>query len=206
MSHVIELTDEQYEAYPSPYFILYAVADGVYAAISTPGTGTLGNAGIVDLGDATLVFDTFMSLSPARELLRAAERLIDKPVRYVVNSHYNADHINGNQVFPDAVIISSQGTRDLIATRGMKIMEEMRAHPEYPDEIAAQLAQAQDERTRRSLEIDLADTRALAASLPELELRLPSITFDDRLVVHGLHRTVELLTFGAGHTDSDGFM
>lgn len=182
------------------------VADGVYAAISTPGTGALGNAGLVDLGDAALVFDTFMSLPPARDLLQAAGRLIGKPVKFVFNSHYNYDHLFGNQVFSDATIMSTQGTRDLIATRGVAILEEIRAHPEYVEEVAAQLTQATDERVRRSLEMDLNDTRALEASLPELELRLSSITFDHRLTIHGAMRDVELLTLGGGHTDSDGFM
>ncbi|HLY32322.1 MAG TPA: MBL fold metallo-hydrolase [Ktedonobacterales bacterium] len=196
---------DQNEAYISPYFTLHTLADGVYAAIITPGTGAYGNAGIVDLGDATLVFDTFFTLQAAQSLRVAAERLTGRRVTYVVNSHYNSDHIHGNQVFTDAVVISTIGSRDLIATRGVKILAEMKAHPES-EEIAAQLAQAQDERTRRSLEIDLGEARALEASLPALELRLPSVLFERRLVIEGSRRRVELLSLGGGHTDSDVFL
>jgi cyclase len=192
--------------YESPYFTVQTVANGVYAAISLPGTGTLGNAGIVDLGDAALVFDTFMTLQSARDLMVATERLVGKPVKYVVNSHYNADHVNGNQIFADAVVISTPGTRELIATRGFDNLAEMRAHPEYAQDLATELAGTQDERRRRILEIDLGDTRALEACLPDLELRLPSVLFDRRLVIWGSGRHVELQTLGGGHTDSDAFM
>jgi cyclase len=194
------------DLYASPYFTVQRVGEGVYAVISVPGTGSLGNAGIVDLGDAALIFDTFLTLQAARDLLAATERLVGKPVKYVVNSHYNGDHVNGNQVFTDAVVIGTPGTRELIATRGFDNLAEMRAHPEYVQELATQLAQTQDERLCRSLEIDLGDTRTLETCLPVLELRLPSVLFDRRLVIWGSGRRIELQTLGGGHTDSDAFM
>ena len=49
------------------YFRLEEVANGVYAAVVTPGVGAMGNAGIVDLGDRTLVFDTFLTRAAARD-------------------------------------------------------------------------------------------------------------------------------------------
>lgn len=52
----------------SRHFELERVAEGVYAAIATPGAGALGNAAIVDLGGRTLVFDTFMTPQAAQEV------------------------------------------------------------------------------------------------------------------------------------------
>jgi cyclase len=53
---------------PSPdesrHFTLEPLADGVWAAIHRVGGWAVGNAGIVDLGDATLLFDAF--LTPTR--------------------------------------------------------------------------------------------------------------------------------------------
>ena len=49
------------------------VADGVYAAIAEEGGVATGNAGFVDLGGETLVFDTHVSLAAGRDLRRAAE-------------------------------------------------------------------------------------------------------------------------------------
>lgn len=49
----------------SQYFRIEQVADGAYAAIITPGTGAWGNAGIIDLGDRNVVFDTFATPAAA---------------------------------------------------------------------------------------------------------------------------------------------
>ena len=93
-----------------------------------------------------------------------------------------------------------------MATRGSDNLAEMRMHPEYLQELAKDLAEAQDAERRRSLEIELGDMRAVETCLPELELHLPALVFDSRLVIWGSARRVELLTLGGGHTDSDGFL
>ncbi|MCK9910301.1 MBL fold metallo-hydrolase, partial [Microbacteriaceae bacterium K1510] len=85
----------------SKYFRLNQVAEGLYAAIAVPGTGSLGNAGIVDLGDATLIVDTFGSIQAAEDLRLAAEQLTGRPAAYVFNTHWHGDHTYGNQVFAD---------------------------------------------------------------------------------------------------------
>src|SRR5262249_35839639 len=42
--------------------------------------------------------------------------------------------------------------------------------------------------------------------LPGLELRLPTVTFEERIVFHGAQRQAELLSYGGGHTVSDAFL
>src|SRR5689334_16492060 len=98
----------------SPYFHLEQLAEGVWAAIVARGTGAWGNAGIVALGERTLVFDTFLTSAAARDLRAAAEALTSQPVAYVVNSHYHMDHIHGNAVFDDATIIATEKTHERI--------------------------------------------------------------------------------------------
>ncbi|MCQ6265122.1 MBL fold metallo-hydrolase [Fictibacillus sp. WQ 8-8] len=43
-------------------------------------------------------------------------------------------------------------------------------------------------------------------AIPILKPVAPSITFTDRLVLHGTKRRAELLTYGGGHTDSDSIL
>jgi glyoxylase-like metal-dependent hydrolase (beta-lactamase superfamily II) len=43
-------------------------------------------------------------------------------------------------------------------------------------------------------------------AFPQLELRLPDYTFNDFVEIKGTKRTVEFLTFGGGHTDSDALL
>ncbi len=191
---------------PSPYFRLERLAEGVWAAIVERGTGAWGNAGIVALGDRTLVFDTFLTPAAARDLRAAAESLTGQPVAYVVNSHYHMDHIHGNAVFGDATIIATEKTRERIATRGAELVAQAFDLPEYLASLDAQIASAATPELRDDLLALQGDYRALDVALPELRLRLPDITFDQRLTLHGTQRAVEVVSYGGGHTSSDAFL
>ena len=169
----------------SPYFHLERVAEGVWAAIVVRGTGAWGNAGIVALDDGTLVFDTFLTPAAARDLRAAAEALTSQPVTYVVNSHYHMDHIHGNAVFSDAHIIATEKTRERIATRGAELLARRFALPETLADLDARIASAAPGELREDLAALRGDYRALDAALPDLALRLPDITFDQRLTLHG---------------------
>jgi len=84
---------------------IYEVAEDVFACI-TPNKGY----GWVDAGFITrgkgLFYDTFFDLPHAREMLAAYQELSGREYPgFVVNSHYNADHIFGNQLFPDSTVI-----------------------------------------------------------------------------------------------------
>lgn len=190
----------------SRHFHLKELAAGVYAAIIVPGTGAWGNAGIVDLGGAALVFDTFLTPAPARELRAAAETLTGSPVRYVVNSHYHMDHTYGNAEFPGALVVATETTRDLIAERGGELLENARAHPEFLEEFEAAMRAEPDPARRSDKALELGEWRALDAAVAELSLRLPDVTFGGRMVFHGSRRSAELLTYGGGHTPSDAFL
>jgi glyoxylase-like metal-dependent hydrolase (beta-lactamase superfamily II) len=83
-----------------PPFELKQVGPGVYAAIGGPMAGS--NAGFVVGDDGVLVIDTFFSPGAAEALLAAIRQTTDKPVRYVVNTHYHIDHVSGDAVFKAA--------------------------------------------------------------------------------------------------------
>ena len=194
----------------SRYFRLERLTDGIFAAIVVRGTGAWGNAGIVHLGDATLVFDTFVTPAPARELRAAAETLTGAPVRYVVNSHYHMDHTYGNAEFPDAVVIATATTRDLIAQRGGSLLERVQAdtHPEpgFLSQFEVAMRAEPDEARRADMAMELSEWRALHGAAPHMTLRLPDVTLAERLVLHGSRRSAELLSYGGGHTPSDAFL
>jgi len=140
----------------------------------------VGNAGLVDLGDGTLVFDTFWAPAAARGLAEAAERLGLGPVRIVVNSHWHADHVRGNQVFEAATIVSTGRTRELVATRGQERLAGLVQELETTEDVP----------------------RDVVAAVVEIELRLPDETFEERRDFGAC----ELLTFGGGHTESDAIL
>jgi cyclase len=78
------------------------IGDGVYAAASPDRSKGGSNSGFVVGSDSVLVVDTFVDLTPARELLAEIRKVTDLPVRFVVNTHYHLDHTGGNKVFAEA--------------------------------------------------------------------------------------------------------
>jgi cyclase len=192
----------------SKHFHLEQLAEGVYAAIATVEGGAVCNAGIIDLGDQLLIFDTFLTPQAARDLRAAAERLVGRPVTQIINSHWHGDHVHGNMVFPPEVpILATSKTRELLAKFGMDdLIEDRERLGSALEALEARIAQEQDEARRRSLSAKLAADREYAAALPSIEICLPTQTFEDRLVLHGSRRRAELLTFGGGHSQSDALL
>jgi cyclase len=76
----------------SEHFDLKPLADGIYAAIAIEGSAARSNAGIIDLGEQTLIFDTFDSVRAAEDLRAAAEHLTGREATCVIISHAHADH------------------------------------------------------------------------------------------------------------------
>lgn len=193
-------------AFNSPYFHVEEVAEGIYAAIACAGTGAWGNAGIVDLGEHTLVFDTFTTPLAAASLQEAAKQLTGRPVDYVINSHHHSDHVWGNQVFEGATIFASDITFDLMRTKGLARLERMRNDPVPLDALLAAQALEQDPLLQQDTQLYLNEIQAVSTALPTIQLRLPDVTFERRLAFAGSKHTAVLLTFGGGHSPSDAFL
>jgi len=96
-------------------FDVITLGDGIYACINTFGGKAICNAGIVDNGESTIIFDTFLSPEAAEELIQLVSRLKLSPIRFVVNSHCHNDHVRGNQSFsPEVKILSTRRTAELM--------------------------------------------------------------------------------------------
>jgi cyclase len=188
----------------SKHFQIERLADGVYAAVASEQGYASCNAGVIDIGDRTVLFDTFISPEAARDLLKVAEQLTSHKITYVVNSHEHNDHIRGNQVFrSDVDIISTVKTREAIARNEP---EEIKSEKEtiLKEIIDAQskLNAEKDHKRRRELASLISYMQGVSKSHCELETRLPNITFEQELTIHGTERTIKLLPL-AGHTFSD---
>ena len=100
-------------------FDLKQVVPGVYAAIAKEQYKVNCNAAVILLDDTVLVVDTHSKPSAARALQAQIKTVTDKPVKFVVNTHFHWDHYQGNQAYldtwpKDVQIISSQATRENI--------------------------------------------------------------------------------------------
>jgi len=126
---------------PSPGalpFVLKQVGPGAYAAIDGPEHKAGSNAGFVIGDDGVLVVDAFFTPDAARALVAEIRRLTPKPIRYVVNTHYHADHTGGDQLLRDAgaVIIAHKNVRGWVRTNNINLFGD-RITPEIKVRIEA---------------------------------------------------------------------
>lgn len=162
---------------------LTPISDGVYAYTNvksqSPGNQFGANAGIVIGDDGLLVVDTLTTAKEAALFLADIRKITDKPVRYVVNTHYHLDHAFGNCVFADegAVVISQINCRNQILQIKDQALE-----------------------TAKSFGMD-------EAALEGTRLVVPAMAFEQRLELDLGHRVVRLLYSGyASHTAGSIFV
>ena len=197
------MTNSQPLVPSAKHFRYERLAPGVYAAIHTEVGWGVCNAGIVDLGDRTLVFDSGLTPRAGRELRTAATTLTKRPPSHLVVSHYHNDHIRGSQVFAGAVEIGTTLTRELIATKGRTELKEDWENAASQAAQMKRLTRSKDESERKFGTFFLPYWQGILASLPEIKLRLPDVTFDKRLTFQGNKRVAQLLAFDNGHCESD---
>jgi len=119
-------------------FVLKEVGPGVYAAIDGPDHKAGSNAGFVIGDDGVLVVDAFFNQDAARALVSEIRRLTPKPIRYVVNTHYHADHTGGDQALRDAgaIIIAHRNVRGWVRVNNINLFGD-RITPELKARIEA---------------------------------------------------------------------
>lgn len=86
---------------------------GETAVPAQANAGLTANAGFVVTNEGVVVFDALGTPALGKALIAAIRQHTDQPIRYVVASHYHADHIYGLQAFRDetsAVIIAQHAT------------------------------------------------------------------------------------------------
>jgi cyclase len=191
--------------FESKHFILHALAEGIFAAIAVNGGSAICNSGLIDLGRQILVFDTFLTPQAALDLRRSANEIFGRVPQIVINSHYHNDHVWGNQVFaPDAMILSSSHTRDLMATKGSEEYQWYSSNSaQRMESLRAQYQNTEDERQKEELLLWMGEYGGVVEAMPELSICLPGVTFNNRLEIHSQKRTAELITFEGAHTGSD---
>ena len=208
-------------AVPEPAAARYEtmkVAEGVFAFVPAEASSGIvsGNTTAVIGDEAVLVFDTGNFPSVTRRIVADLRKLTEKPVRYVVNSHWHFDHANGNAVFheafPKAVFLSSGFTRDRMAANFEKF--DSVAYAELLAGEAKRLRGVIDggkrsdgtplpEASRRTYSRILNDIEGAVPEYRAARLRLADVAFEDEVVVHLGKRDVRLWHAGRGNTAGD---
>lgn len=178
------------ERYPvvarEPWGRLEAVADGVWALVSTPLDGdrtTLCNGGIVAGRAGVLVVEAFGTDAGARWMAEQARSLTGRWPTHVVVTHYHGDHtggIRGALEDVEVTLLTTGVTRDLTRDRN-------------PDPPLALLEGARVMDTRRPTDIDLGGRRVIVVprrghtdSDVTIEVDDPAVVFCGDLVWNGM--------------------
>src|SRR5438067_277445 len=81
------------------------------------------NTGVIIGDDAVMVIDTQATPVMAEDVIRRIRAVTDKPIKYVLMSHYHAVRVLGASAYRPQEIIASQDTYDLIVERGAQDMK-----------------------------------------------------------------------------------
>jgi glyoxylase-like metal-dependent hydrolase (beta-lactamase superfamily II) len=133
------------------------------------------NSGVVVGDDAVMVVDTQPTPRMAEAVIERVRSVTDKPIRYVVLTHYHAVRVLGASAYGAQHIICSEATRELIVERGAQ---------DYKSEV---------QRLPRLFQA--------VETIPGLTS--PTLTFSDRLTIWLGKLQVDIVHAGRGHTKGD---
>ncbi|NJC97853.1 MAG: hypothetical protein C3F07_02105 [Anaerolineales bacterium] len=83
-------------------------------------------AGVVAGPQWAVVIDTLALPDETLTIREFIEHELSVPVRYVINTHYHADHAWGNCFFPGATVVAHARCRELLEERGVPSLEAAR--------------------------------------------------------------------------------
>jgi cyclase len=115
----------------APAFTLKPAGRNIWAAIDLNGHAG-SNASFVIGDDGVAVIDTFEYPEAASALLAEIRKKTSLPVKFVINTHYHIDHVDGNRVFAEAgaIVMAHRNVRTWIHTENLKFFGGKDAKPE----------------------------------------------------------------------------
>ena len=193
------------------------VGPGVYAFIAPETNGPIPSGNVVAVvgDDGVLVVDSGRFPTLARRMTDEIRRRTDKPVRYLVHTHWHLDHIAADAVFRDAfpgvVFVSTTFTRRKMAEKQIPYLRDLeKSDAGYVQYLQERVASGKRRdgspmpgELKRYLESQIGDVRLEASELAAAEVVLPAVTFENELRIHLGKREVRVAFLGKGNTAGD---
>jgi cyclase len=184
------------------------VAGGVYLFVSKPygDAGLDGNSVAIVGRDAVLVFDTNGTPASAANVLAAIRAISDKPVRYVVNSHWHWDHWYGTEVytaaFPGVKVIAHEKTKALMEGPAIAFNR-----PGLEEQLPAYVGMLEKRaQTDARFQPIAEEARFFLEQKKNARLVLPNTTYTDRMDLDLGGRTVQLRHDDRAITPGDTYL
>ena len=189
------------------------LGDGIYEIRhpDAPDTFPQGNTTVVIGDNGVLVVDSCYLPSSAREDIAQIKQWTDKPVRWLINTHWHNDHVQGNneyvKAFPGINIVGHHETQSQIAGYVSR-------YPSRFPRIAATYRKYIDERKDGNgtalTDNDIADLKKALAGKDTVLVELkdnvivpPNVSFDHDFNVDLGNRQVQVKHLGRGNTRGD---
>lgn len=200
---------------PAERMLVERVAEGVYAVRQPENLRFYdSNSAIILRSDHAIVVDSQSEPDATQAVIGHVRRLTDKPVRYLLTTHFHGDHVYGNaawqQAFPGLALLAHDSVPADITARAVPDLEKEIARLAAEIEtVEARLAQGVDEQGAPLAEAAKADwqgrverAKARLAGRRALRVPAPSLTYASRLTLHDPAGAVELRHHRA-HTRGD---
>ena len=202
---------------PAKMYETVRVGEGISAFVSPESkTGVVsGNVVAIAGENAVLVVDSGRFPTLARRMIAEIRRSTKKPVKYLVHTHWHADHVLSDgefrAAFPDVVVVSTGFTRAKIVEQTAKVLREIA-------EKVPPITQGMRDRLRNGKRRDgtpytAADRASLDTEIRDLDLyvseaalarpMVPDLAFENSLVVDLGGREVRVAFLGRGNTGGD---
>lgn len=165
------------------------LGNGSYAWLQPDGGWGWSNAGLVTDGDQALLVDTLFDKRLTGEMLtamRRAEPAATERFEWLVNTHSNGDHCNGNELVEGAEIVASRACAEEMSHESPAMMATLLERAPEMGEMGAFFQHC----------FGAFDFRGI-------EQRLPTRTFEGELTVPVGDKTVHLKQVGPAHTAGD---
>ncbi len=137
------------------------------------------NAVVLTTPEGVLVIDTRTHPRAGQDLIDRIRKITDKPIKWVINSHFHGDHNFGNAPFKTA------GAIFVAQNETARIMEKV-----FPKEMARRIEGFK----QRGLDPN------------EVKLILPDVTFDTAMTIRLGGREARLFYLGPGQQAGDAFV
>ena len=183
------------------------VIDGIYYATST-GTMNVGaNSPVIITDTEALIIDSSITPASARAMVADLKAITDKPIKFVVDSHYHYDHAHGNQIYgPDVQVIGHENTYKRLLTNVLEqytYLSSVQNIPQRVDGLRQRIAQEKDPQQKATLERQMNVSLAYLEQVKEIKVTPPGVTLDRKMTLFRGGREIQILYFGRGHTDTD---
>jgi cyclase len=185
------------------------ITEGVYYATSTGSMSVGSNSVVIVNDDDALLIDPGEAPATASAFLEDIKTITNKPVKFVVDSHYHFDHAHGNQIFgSDVTLIGHDRTYDMLAGNPLQGQAYVtQAAPELLqqrlDQMKAQVPGTTDPQQLASLERQILATQLRIVQEKAVKPTPPTTTFSGRMTLRRGRREIQLLYLGRSHTDTD---